>query len=180
MTTSRTHGESPATGALTLIEKKEILAAVTTVTFAGLDGNADGIYVLESHIVPAAAANSDYLLNPNGLTTNQAGTQMIFSVGYSRFANTRMLIGSTVGGSGAGATGALFATTKLWARAAGPGAVGLERRFLSVAQYLGVTKAEATAGWTDTSTNVTSLVIEASTASNIGIGSTLSLYKLDI
>jgi hypothetical protein len=162
-------------GNLALVEKKEILAAVTTVTFSGLDGDADGIYVLESHIVPTGAGVTNYFMNPNTLTTGQGGNLVDLGGAYSQSALTRFQFSLT--DAGAGAIGSAFSTTKLWARAAGPGATGLRRRMLSYAQ-VGGRQITAAANWSDVATNITSLEIEASVASQIGIGSTLTLYKL--
>ena len=171
----------PAPGRI-LVEKKEILAAVTTVTFTGLDGNTDGIYVLEMHIVPAAAVNCNYFLNPNGLITNQEGTVVTRTGAFNQTNNTRWQVGVTYSTEGAGAPGAMFTTTKVWARAAGPGAVGLTRRYRSSSEALAGTgiQEDGSGVWTDTSTNITSLVIEANQASHIGIGTTLALYKVDV
>ena len=163
-------------GALTLIEKKEIFAAVTTVTFSGLDGNTDGIYVLESRVKPVSGLITLSLL-PNGLTTNQSGNIGFLGSSYIAGAVAKLPLGQCAGA--AGTVGECVSSVRLYASAIGAGALPQRRRLMGNMQYTS-TYAVLSGLWIDTSTNITSLVIEGHLPNEIDIGSTFALYKLDI
>ena len=165
-------GGSLAVGDLILIEKKEITSHTATTTFSGLDGNTDGIYVLQSFWVSDTAASPLLYLNPNGLTTNQISESANLSTSYGWANSSRNLIADNFT-----TTNQSYCVTHIWARAAGPGATSLRRLFKTNHQRGRSTFMKA-GEWSDTSTNLTSLVLESSVASNIRIGSTFILYKL--
>jgi hypothetical protein len=161
-------------GGMIFIEKKEILAPVTTVTFAGLDGNADGIYVLHYYCVAPSGVPTFFYLKPNGIhftTSDRAVLAAAYAhqveAGIMRIAYTTV------------ASHRCYSVTNFWARAAGPGATPLGRLAQTSIQLFGGRNLH-TGWWSDTSTNITSLVIEANLANGHAVGSTMSLYKLVI
>lgn len=168
---------SHITSDLTLIEKKTITTGTTTVTFSSLDGDADEVYLLIGRIKNGTGSDSDYFLRPNGISTNQETTELAwfpFSTVVGVNANLILLFleASNIGSytmtfhakrsSNSVAMSRLFTGQFTEHDVAGVSAVG-----------------EMTAGfWNETSTNVTSLDIVATTASAIGDGSELLLYKV--
>src|SRR5512135_1493819 len=56
---------------LTLIERQVVTTSVTSVTFSGLNGDADGVYLLLLRLKAATASTAVISIQPNGVTTNQ-------------------------------------------------------------------------------------------------------------
>lgn len=164
------------TSALDLIENKDIAAPATSVTFAGLNGDTDEVYLLVYRLVKNTAAVMLTTLRPNGVTTNQRTTY-----NYSgwqgggpvsgAFNITTMEIGANGGASGALEFGHLWITAKTgfarmghghWAQSDG-------------ADLLSIVNAMH---WTDTAANIVSLDVVADQANGIGAGSYFRLFKL--
>jgi hypothetical protein len=173
-TTDHTGIPGVGSGVLSLVEKREITANTTTTTFTGLNGNVDGIYLLKAFLIsdPAEGGVTNYYMNPNGLATNQVCEQKNLSTSYSH-----AILGRTIIGSNASTTNMSLSSVVIWARASGPGGTPLRRLFNADSQR-GGSQLLWTSEWTDTSTILTSLEIEATVANGIRIGSTLALYKL--
>lgn len=68
---------SAGVSGMILVERKEIAAAVASVTFAGLDGDVDEVYKLIARINKAPAPAATFSLQPNGLATNQGISKVI-------------------------------------------------------------------------------------------------------
>jgi len=59
----------------TFVETIDVLSDVTSVTFSGLDGNADRAYRIMYDTGPMAEAPLELFLRPNGLSTNQSSSR---------------------------------------------------------------------------------------------------------
>lgn len=159
-------------GALNLIETQVVTgSAVQTVTFSGLNGDADGMYEIAFQL--NRAGGSALELRPNGLTTNQ---RTVFTDWNSTSAPTNITVArlqfctsmqrDNVWGFG-----------RLWAK------TGNNRGFEFECQEM-----QGTAGtswsrwlgegfWADSSTNITSLELHNTSAGGIGVGSQITLWK---
>ncbi len=157
---------------LTLVEKKTITANSTTVTFSGLNGDTDEVYLLVGRI--KASATGGLVLRPNGATTNLTSAQNAVSAGSNfpgststwRFLNPN--------------SGDVYSFSATINASKVNNSVAMRRDFFSHAGgYNGSNAILFTAGgdWNETSTNITSLDIVSETATGIGDGSTLALYK---
>lgn len=169
-----------AAGPWELIEQKTITSAVTSVTFSGLDGDADEIYLLIWQMKhPAGGVGAaDMTVRPNGLTTNQTGVRVPMSTGtVSASTRTVMDLGRVGQGDGEDGVGrAVFMAIK------SINSVARRRQMFSESvEYLGsgpsTARWQASSTWNETSTNITSLEIVSSVASAIASGSRFSLYK---
>jgi microcystin-dependent protein len=155
------------------IEKKEITVAATDVTFAGLDGDTDKLYMMVYHYVPGTAAVQEIQLQPNGLTTNQSARQVQFGATYVQALTNRWNMANGSVPAGPHCSGILY----VWARRTGPGATTIRRSFM--ASWTISSDGFRTSGeWTDSGPNLTSLNIHSLVTSGIGIGSTFTLYKM--
>lgn len=163
-------------GSLVLVEHKLITSTQTTVTFSGLAGDTDKLYLLVYSLKAAAATLLD--VRPNGLTTNQYG--QIFQAGAASLSGASNTAWRTAGGSlPAGAECFGFALI---------GASKLRNGVARIRHFLSLTGGETTDGsvewgwvqwavWNETATELTSLDLVGS-ANAIGDGSTFTLYKL--
>lgn len=159
-------GGGGGAGALELIEAWEVSAAATSHTFSGLDGDADGLYLIVYRILQGAAG-SVTTCQPNGISSNQStgGVYSGASAG-TILTSTLQLAGNSDSEIG-----------QCWFDAA----TGMDRtgRFNSFewtggSPYL----VDGRWLWLDDTTNITSLDIVASVASGIDAGSYVRLYKL--
>jgi len=167
---------------LILIESKYIDSNTSSVTFSGLDGDVDKNYLLISRCYTVGTPGTTYLtlLKPNGLATNVST-----SYRWSRASTTSYLNWGTnihpVSNYSNGSTS--LTITKFGAK------TGMKRyiytdwsAFNAAASTLDDMEFFTT--WTDTTTNVTSIVVEgldgSSAASCIGAGSTFHLYKYEV
>jgi len=164
--------------AMTLVEAKEITSNTQATTFSGLDGNVDILYMLQYYWVngTGAAPQVNISLEPNGLSSNQTGFQFNFASGGSTAAISSLQLSSF-----AGATGRCYGTAWLWAQADNPGSTAVPRAFRSdwsifTTSMSGGLRCDSL--WNDTSTNITSLVVQGNLANSLGTGSVYTLYKL--
>lgn len=175
-------GEAGATGAqgapgvadsgLVFIAEQEVTNEVPSVTFSGLDGDVDQIYLLFGRAVGGALGFGDVRLRPNGVTTNQrtigalsGGTGVVPSV----FSDTGLVV-ATVGFIALG--DALDFAATIYAK------TGYRRMVLSesMTDIGSMFVTQLGGSWDDTATNITSLVI-APDSDNFGVGSEFWLYK---
>lgn len=151
----------------------------TTVTFSNLDGDVDGIYVLEYYVRRLdsnTTTDVDVYVNPNGLATNQQSrrtsphTSSTDEISRLRIVNMPVSTGWD----------ACNGTMKLFARLNGYNRTYHAETVLhNEANSSGDNASHIFGGaWSDTTTNITSLEIEASQTGNLGIGSEFRLYKL--
>jgi hypothetical protein len=159
-------------GDLVLIGTQAVAgAAVQSITFAGLNGDVDGMYEIEFQLNRDAGSNLD--LRPNGLTTNQ---RTVFTDWNSTSAPTNI-----------GVAALRFATSmqrpnvwgmgRLWAK------TGNNRGFEMDCQEMTGTSGTSWSRWwgegywADSVTNITSLELFNSSAGGFGVGSQVSLWK---
>lgn len=146
--------------------------AVISVTFDNLDGDADGLYILEAEVNGSSHAGAIFV-HPNGLSTNQFTRTTYVDPAPAGVTDTDLVLTSpNATGRWSSKTAKLHAKTgkarKWYSRGEMGNSSGTESWF------------EVNAGWwSDTTTNITSLVIKhESGAANIGVGSEFRLYKL--
>ncbi len=161
----------------TLVERKEISAAVASVTFSGLDGDIDEVYQLIGRIMKAPAGVAQYSLRPNGVTANLAGATVTNGGAAVQAARVDMIVAT---GTNAGILVSLEAliharetvqSTAMARMFQGKAVEGDPTASLlnSVTDFGGM--------WDGTG-NMTSLVIFSSLALGIGVGSTFELFRL--
>ncbi len=162
-----------------LVEKKLITGDVTSVSFTGLDGDTDELYKLFGRIVMSTSINS-YNLQPNGISANQAHRRVQrFGTGGGSGTGSSLLLALTQGSSEVLVT---FEAT-FWAKK-NPNSIAVNRVLQSQYSFFIATGVQtegpgiAESVWDDDTTNVTSLDIVSSNASDIRDGSTIALYKL--
>jgi hypothetical protein len=163
-------------GQLDLIEHQEVAgAAVTTVTFSSLVGDSDYWYLLLYRIVNPNAPSVSIDLRPNNVATNQDYVRMSWDGsggGHGTAGN------QNIGIVGDSSNASLVAVGEILFCAA----TGLERG--GVGQWFrpigtaGLTGFISSTIWNETSTKITSLVVNGDVAASIGIGSTLTLYRV--
>lgn len=182
-------------GDLILVDEQTVAgAAVSTITFGGLDGEADGVYEIAFHLKRAAATindNSRVLLLPNGLTSNAAGvfTQWPDTSAESQIENNRQTISN--GMTFKGDPDDVWGFIKFWAArdAAGtPHFRTITSRCCQASEDGGTPLSGDfrrwwwQGYWRDTATNVTSIELLTATAAEAAvvgwdIGSTAQLWK---
>lgn len=164
-------------GGLILLEHKVQVVNAASVTFSGLDGNADGVYLLQGKILNSSASFATYLLKPNGGTSNLHGMnnyQNTSSVWAGLGSGTQLCVGF------ANAAASWF-TTKImiYARKNAhsiPAPMVIHGEAFS---YDGAEWVQLFGGqWTDTTTNLTSIELNTSgsVANSFGDGSEFWLY----
>jgi hypothetical protein len=161
-------GSSPTYFAETLV------ADTTDYTFPSLNGNQDGDYEFFGVIVVPSSGTPTYSFQPNGLATNQ--DVELYGSNNGAALNTRFGFLRIAGL--AGAAGAYVAFRIRFAALAG------KQRFFecTVFDSTGATPRgyTNTGIWTDTSTNLTSAVIHADTASAIKAGTWIGYRALGV
>ncbi len=161
-----------------LVERKEIAAAVQSVSFTGLDGNTDEVYKLIARINKAAnaAGTSIFSLRPNGVVTNQHMGRVINGAAIAFAADLVFYNDTTVNQE------IVSLETLIHARDT-VAAIALPRSFMGkVISYDNLNNimktVEEFGGAWDTTANMTSLDVHSTIAADIGIGSTFELFKL--
>lgn len=146
-------------------------AAVTSVSFTNLQGDADGGYEIEGYLVPpAGAGNFTLTLRPNGLSTNQAGISQTNSnvLAVAQVTDLRL------------STYALSSADDMtfWARMNSRS--GRDRVLTCLSRWLGSQHNSEynQTRWDSAATVITSIDLVSSTSSGIGIGSRFTLRRL--
>lgn len=141
-------------------------AAVTTITFSGLNGDAEGAYEIGGSILNGAGGATDYTLEPNGLATNQRGIAISSNNGAAPASGAvnALLIGSQTTASETFGFRALLIARR-----------GAGGRFLISDSGWGQGAANvfaqmARSEWREDTVLVTSLLLRSSVASGFGIG----------
>ena len=159
---------------LVLVEKKLVTGDVSLLTFSGLDGNTDEIYKLVGRIRVTGTA-PEFTLEPNGISTNQDSLLVENGIQVSSPANLMM-------SNGIGATHPLQTFEAIFWAKANPNSIATNRLLQSIYSVATatamVTTGQAHSVWDEDSTNITSLDVVSSIASDIRDGSTVALYKL--
>lgn len=160
-----------------LLESKSISTAVTSVTFSGLDGDTDEIYILSGRIKNGTASSCRYEIRPNGITTNQ-NTAIAEFTGS---AINHLDIGALVMARETFGSGTVLFFNTIHARKA-EGGNALERYVRVRSSFrsgAATVYGDIMAGiWDETATNITSLDIVATVASGIGAGSRIALFRI--
>lgn len=187
---------SSAGSALVLVASNIVsAAAVTTVTFSGLNGDVDKIYLLKARIQrPSSNPLTSYVyyLKPNG-TFPATMTSVYTTAGYGQSGglNSATYAGTLSGTSTPGHNGTSFcgldqnddfSIHEAWIYAEKTRArLFLNtyfRHYVNSSNQYSITLTSQTGRWSDTSTNLTSLVIQCDQSSGIDVGSEFYLYKL--
>lgn len=163
-----------AGGGLILIQRQLITSGATSLTFSGLDGNADGVYKLLGRIINNNAGTSSYVMQPNSLLTNQASR----SVNSANGSGTSTSLTLT-GNANVPAGGVFTFEVTFWARN-DPNSVAMPRFYLSRSCWFDGSNMffeDACGRWDETVTNITSIVINGANANSVGNGSEVSIFK---
>ena len=158
-----------------LVEEKIISTAVQSVTFSGLDGDVDEIYLITASIKKGSAGGGSFFIQPNsdsGVNYSYQflrGVNVTVSAGRATWTGLGFAVAQTTGYQGIG-KGILMAKS------------GVQRHFLAErsGDMTGTTindNLEIAWLWSNTGSNITSLLFSDSVANGIGIGSYITLYK---
>lgn len=171
---SSTIGGGGGSGGLTLVEHKSITANSTDVTFSGLNGDTDGVYLLTGKIKNVSGSLAGYFLQPNNATTNLDIVYSLVNGGGASQGN------SATGYIGGADNNTLFNfDLTLFARKV-QNSIALNRTWIAHAnntQSASRAVTNTSGQWSETSTNITSLVVHSDQTNGIGDGSELWLYK---
>lgn len=160
---------------LRLIQSQVLTSPTATVTFSGLNGDADIMYLLTwkaKHTATSAAKLVN--VQVNGVTTNQSSRSYNYEGTFASNTHALWRIGSigndgTPNGAGCGVT-YIHAPTGEWR---------LMHSWGSATSTVGdIEYFNSNGVWKDTSTNITSLAVVFDDASNIDTGSRFDLYKV--
>jgi hypothetical protein len=161
-----------------LIESIELTAPAQSVNFANLNGDADELYVIEFDVVGNSIGHETYI-KPNGaiLGAAKGETQRYY---IDNAVNNAVLAGVdkwVISSNGiVSAVEREVGTIKINARTGGHRAMRVDSvTTISATRVIGN---RFTGVWTDTSTNITSLLLEATLANSFGAGSIFSLYRM--
>lgn len=166
-----------------LVKKKLITSDVTSVTFSGLNGDVDEVYKIVGRIKQTGGVQQ-FELRPNGITAGQSSVIARFHTSAPssdvRAAISRLILADdpVVASPDVTVFDAIF-----WARKV-VNSVAMNRMLISHFHTSTTTSVPALAvgsawsTWDDDSTNVTSLDVVSTIASDIRDGSTIALYKL--
>jgi hypothetical protein len=150
-------------------------AAANSITFSGLDGDTDKIYLLKYYLKiggPSAVTYS-ITLKPNNVTTNQT----VFSRTTSTSTTTPNATTSTFIVANAGRGSEYYTNVHISVHR------GIQRMFAAEsAIYANSTNyvSESILYWNETSTNLTSIVLAGSSTGNFDVGSEFHLYKYTV
>jgi hypothetical protein len=180
-----TGGSGTPSAGLVLVQSQYVTgSAVSSLTFDNLDGDTHKNYLLISRIylpsgVGAGGATLTVTLRPNGLTTGVATTYRS-SFGASSSQGSWALAHSLLS---AGATSYGLVTTNIAASTGKPRLIKSNSSWYS-SGVAALVDSESATRWSDTSTNITSLVIygDISNASQavIGVNSEFHLYRYEV
>jgi hypothetical protein len=160
-------------------------SAASSVTFSGLDGDTHKNYLLISRIylasgVGGAGATYNITLRPNGLTTNVATTYRMVGSSSSASQGSWPLAHPL---ASAQATSLFLTITDVLAPTGNPRYIRSNESFYST-QISTMVDSEYVTRWSDTTTNITSLVIygDISNVSQavIGVNSEFHLYRYEV
>lgn len=155
-----------------LIERIELESAATTVAFENLSGDSDVEYLLRGRVIDESNTASAIALRPNG-ETSTFRTQSIRGSATTATAstNTVLYVGRTLAEDGVSTfEGTFFAKT---------GSLRVWQGVCSANETTTpTTVAEVRTGyWTNTTDEITSLVIVSPATGGFGIGSEFALYR---
>lgn len=162
-------------GRLQLVERKQISANASTVTFSGLNGESDGSYILLWRMKNNGSAEALYEFRPNGATTNGGSNRIRFSTSTSSTSHSTAVF-ARCDPSQTSMGFASFLPARVIEGVSLPRYfISRELQRLSSATSFGTTYSGI---WDETATDITSLEVNAGVTNGIGAGSTLALYRL--
>jgi hypothetical protein len=169
-----------ASGAWEVIQSQLVTSNTTTVTFSGLDGNSDGVYLLDyTWLSGGDTVVTSLYLRPNGATTNLRSTRLLWTnttvTGTQDTSNIQLAVGQS--GSVA-TTNAGRAVIQARASDNSVARIRAVQSWWSQIQATPVVQGHQSNGiWNETSTNITSIDLVSSKASDILNGSRFTLYR---
>lgn len=174
-------------GMWTLIEEKLLTSTATTLTFSGLNGDADGIYyaymeIRHDNTGGGGGFAPSLLFKPNGLTTNLSSNYMQQSGGgavSSTNAASTAIVGH-FGGAPAAGLGRYIGSFQMAATRASNKRIIDSSGTGSLSTGTGAFSQYAAAFWNDTSTNLTSIELTSPTGAAVfDVGTRIRLYKIN-
>lgn len=167
-------------GEWALVERKELAADATTVTFSGLNANADGVYQLIFHINnnTSPTVSAIYTIRPNGVTADQEFEQITGSAG-----TVGASTGSVMRIGVAGANDRFSRGSAMLYLDTGPDADQVRLGSVVGCDEDGSDPSDSTilrflaSIWNDSTGNVTSLVVVSDQTNGLGDGTVLALFR---
>jgi len=166
-------------GGLTLVENKTVTSNSTTVTFSGLDGNADGTYFLAGRIKNNSGGATFYSWFPNGLTTNLGSEWTADDGGGVGAGSSALVLSRNDSAKPIASSYSQFQIVIFAKKDPNSQAYPLTYKG-SGTNWDGTTfkwNGHIDGIWNETSTNLTSIDVTSADANGIGNGSIISLYK---
>lgn len=162
-------------GMWTLVERWEPESNTSSHTFSSLNGDTDRRYLVVSRIV-ANGSTGQYFARPNDDSTSGHYHVQTFTVDNTTTEFTRYTswTGFDIGYTG-DATSA-FSEVIIDAKT-GINRIGLSQ-FMRFTSTLSIATGKHAHIWLDTSTNITSISVNAPSGGNFGVGSCIELWKL--
>lgn len=165
-------------GGLVLVEHKTVTTSpgVTTVTFSGLDGDTDGLYLLKGRLKNGAAADTLLSVRPNGSSSNLSLISHYWnSGGAAQAGGSDWYWLQAANGSGS------YGDMTICARKIANSVAQPRYAFANLwGDPSGVVHGFSIAyKWNDTTNNLTSLDVTANQTNGIGDGSEFWLYKYE-
>jgi hypothetical protein len=164
---------------LEMIATETVGIAVSSVTFAGLDGDVDDTYELVVDWVSNAAGDQRLAIQPNGLQTNQVSVWTVGGGVIPTSSNqSRMIVAVSPSKQHVAARVLLTAASGNVRKAVWNSGAGT---FVAPANY---TAYNGYAVWTDTAANITSLTLNVVTSAGATVafamqpGTRISLYRV--
>mgnify|MGYP001205198121 FL=1 len=171
--TGTTLSAAGGSSGLTLVEKKTITSNSTTTTFSSLDGDTDGVYLLQGRVFNSAASTCNVTLQPNSVSSNQTSAFLYWDTTTPGTLNSSDWRVANITNAKQGS----FVVT-IYAKK-NPNSQAAQRYFTGtfVSDFGGIANAFVGGRWNETSTNITSLVVVGDQTNCLGNGSELTLYK---
>lgn len=160
---------------LELVEETTLSSAVASYTFSNLNGNTDEVYILNFMIVNDQAGLSLYYLRPNGDNGANYGYQYIrgsastVSAGRGTENNFLLSVNSSQNDLTMGSL-LLYAKSGYIRTNIHDRAYNISGTTVTAVDLFGES-------WNNTSDEITSLVVASNTASGLGVGTYLALYR---
>lgn len=164
-------------GGLVFVKRVTQTSNATTLTLDGINGNEHGCYLLVGNVMVPASTATTYALRPNGLTTNLVG---LFATNEAApAATTDWVFTASINEA---AVSQVFFQAWIMAQPLVNGVASRRKVIVEAIGDLGAApdleRYHLRGRWTETSTNLTSIVLASSAATSVRVGSELNLYRL--
>jgi hypothetical protein len=171
--TGRSSEFTDVVDAVQIIETVSVVSPVNTITFDDIDGDADEHYILIFDLLLAPDATVP-VIKPNDLTTNQLISSMLLVPGGP----LQFPDGTSLFLLSAGSVPVASGRVEIFAKSGKPRFFHIDTAMHQTAPDRQILW-ESTGEWTDTSTNLTSLVLTTNSAGNgFLVGTRVTLYKM--